>query len=177
MENSSRKTYFRPSIFDMMALPTSALSRRDIILVAAARIFLQQSYEKTSMDLVEQEAGAARRTLYNQFSGGKEVLFQTMIERIWQNFPVLDIVSQAGSQSDIRLGLTHLATGVENFWVSPFSIDFHRMIIAEGRNFPRLTESFFQHGKIPAISMVKSYLEYQADQGRLVLNDSERAAR
>ena len=165
------------SVFEMMMRPAINWSRRDTIIVAATRVFLRQGYEKASMELVAREAGVARRTLYNQFAGGKEALFQVVVERMWSSFPVLHIVSQADSQACVETGLRRIASAVASFWSSPLSVDFLRMIIAEGRNFPYLTESFFRHGKIPAMQAVRLYLEQQAEKGTLHISDSERAAR
>ncbi|MBY5806487.1 TetR/AcrR family transcriptional regulator [Rhizobium pisi] len=165
------------SIFEAVATPTAALSKRDAILAAATRVFLRQGYEGTSMDLVAQESGAARRTLYNQFPDGKEELFRAVVERVWSAFPVLDIVAEAETQADPDVGLRRIAAAVAAFWEPPLAIAFLRMIIAEGTRFPDLTESFFKHGKTPAMGAVRAYIEMQAERGLLTIKDGERAAR
>ena len=165
------------SIFEAVATPTAALSKRDAILAAATRVFLRHGYEGTSMDLVAQEAGAARRTLYNQFPAGKEELFRAVIERVWSDFPVLDIVAGADTQADPEIGLRRIATAVASFWEPPLAIDFLRMVIAEGPRFPDLTESFFKNGKTPAMSAVRAYIEKHGKRGTLTIKNGERAAR
>ncbi|RQR33288.1 TetR/AcrR family transcriptional regulator [Burkholderia sp. Bp9142] len=165
------------SIFEAVESPGAALSKRDEILAAATRLFLSQGYESVSMDLVAQEAGAARRTLYNQFPAGKEELFRAVVERVWSAFPVLDIVAEAETQSDPDIGLRRIATAVASFWEPPLAIAFLRMVIAEGPRFPDLTESFFTHGKTPAMSAVRAYIEKQGELGVLSIRDGERAAR
>ncbi len=129
------------------------------------------------MDLVAQEAGAARRTLYNQFPAGKEELFRAVVERVWSAFPVLDIVAEAEAQSDPDIGLRRIAMAVASFWEPPLAIDFLRMVISEGPRFPDLTESFFKHGKTPAMNAVRTYIEKQGELGTLRIKDGERAAR
>lgn len=165
------------SIFEAVAKPTAALSKRDTILAAATRVFLRQGYDGTSMDLVAQEAGAARRTLYNQFPAGKEELFRAVVERVWSAFPVLDIVAETETQADPEVGLRRIAAAVASFWEPPLAIDFLRMVIAEGPRFPDLTDSFFKHGKTPAMSAVRAYIEKQGELGTLVIKNSERATR
>ncbi len=165
------------SIFEAVATPTAALSKRDAILAAATRIFLRHGYEGASMDLVAQEAGAARRTLYNQFPAGKEELFRAVVERVWSAFPVLDIVAETEMQAAPEIGLRQIATAVAAFWEPPLAIDFLRMVIAEGPRFPDLTESFFKHGKTPAMSAVRRYIEKQGELGTLDIKNGERAAR
>lgn len=165
------------SIFEAVESPTAALSKRDAIVAAATRAFLRHGYENASMDLVAQEADVARRTLYNQFPAGKEALFRAVVERVWSAFPVLDIVAETESQADPEIGLRRIATAVAAFWEPPLAIDFLRMVIAEGPRFPDLTDSFFKHGKTPAMSAVRAYLEKQAALGTLAIKDSERATR
>ncbi|WP_322041255.1 TetR/AcrR family transcriptional regulator [Burkholderia diffusa] len=165
------------SIFEAVASPSAARSKRDEILAAATRVFLRQGYEGASMDLVAQEAGAARRTLYNQFQDGKEELFRAVVERVWSAFPVLDIVAEAQAQADPEIGLRRIATAVASFWEPQLAIDFLRMVIAEGARFPDLTESFFKHGKTPAMSAVRAYIEMQGERGTLSIKNAERAAR
>ena len=164
------------SIFDAVATPAAALSKRDAILAAATRVFLRHGYGGASMDLVAKEAGAARRTLYNQFPDGKEALFRAIIERVWSAFPVLDIVAEAEGQEP-EVGLLRIATAVADFWEPPLAIDFLRMVIFEGPRFPDLTESFFKHGKTPAMTAVRTYIENLASKGVLEIKDGERAAR
>ncbi|WP_439891190.1 TetR/AcrR family transcriptional regulator [Ralstonia sp. 25C] len=78
---------------------TSTSSKRDQILDAATRVFLQYGYKGTSMDRLAAESGAARRTLYNQVES-KEVLFEVITARVWASFPVFDISRDEASLSD-----------------------------------------------------------------------------
>lgn len=165
------------SIFDAVASPAAALSKRDAILAAATRVFLRHGYDGASMDLVAQEAGAARRTLYNQFPAGKEALFRAVVERVWSAFPVLDIVAEAETQADPEIGLRRIAAAVAAFWEPPLAVDFLRLVIAEGPRFPDLIDSFFQVGKTPAMSAVRAYIERQAELGTLDIKNGERATR
>lgn len=165
------------SLLSLVAQPHPIQSRRDQILVAATRMFLKQGYGKTSMDQVAKAAGVARRTLYNQFPEGKTDLFRLVVEKLWCAFPVLDIVAQTQAQRDVKAGLTSIARAIVDFWTPPVAVDFLRMVIAEGRRFPQLTEIFFSQGKLPAMAAVRQYLETQARAGQLKINDFERAAR
>jgi hypothetical protein len=69
----------------------SAGARRDRILDAALKVFVERGYEGTSMDGVADAAGVARRTVYNQFPEGKESLFRMVVTRVWTGFPIVDI--------------------------------------------------------------------------------------
>ncbi len=54
--------------------------KRESILAAAARVFVQHGYDRASMDDIAQEAEASKRTVYNHFSS-KDVLFQEVLSR------------------------------------------------------------------------------------------------
>src|SRR3546814_19350607 len=70
----------------------SDIPKREGILDAATRVFLARGFEDTSMDLVAREASVARRTVYNQFES-KEALFIASVERVWSEFPVVEITA------------------------------------------------------------------------------------
>jgi TetR/AcrR family transcriptional regulator of autoinduction and epiphytic fitness len=165
------------SIFDAVAALQVPPSKRDAILMAATRVFLRHGYEGTSMELVAQEAGAARRTLYNQFLDGKEALFHAVVERVWSAFPVMDITADTDALADPELGLRRIGEAVAAFWAPAMAVSFLRLVIAEGPRFPKLTESFFAVGKTPAMGAVRGYLQELARRGFLVIDDAELATR
>ncbi len=129
------------------------------------------------MDLVAQEAGVVRRTLYNQFPEGKEALFHSVVEQVWSAFPVLDITTDADALADPEVGLRRIGQAVADFWAPPMAVSFLRLVIAEGPRFPKLTESFFAAGKTPAMSAIRTYLEELSRRGVLRIGDAELATR
>lgn len=159
-----------------MAPGAAAPTKRDQILDAATRVFLQHGYEGTSMDRVATESGAARRTLYNQFEN-KEALFDAMTARIWNSFPVFDITRDEESLRDPKLGLTRLGHAVSDFWIAPEAVAFLRMVISEGPRFPALTKTFFERGKAPAMGAVAEYIEALAKRKLIKVKNSKLAAR
>jgi len=159
-----------------LELASAAPTKRDQILDAATRVFLQHGYEGTSMDRVATESGAARRTLYNQFDG-KEALFEAMTARIWASFPVFDIARDEESLRDPKVGLTRLGQAVSNFWIPAEAVAFLRMVITEGPRFPALTKTFFEKGKAPAMDAVATYLEALSKRKLVKIRNSKLAAR
>lgn len=161
---------------DIPDTPAGIPTKRDRILDAATRVFLQYGYEGTSMDRVATESGAARRTLYNQFES-KEALFDAMTARIWASFPVFDITRDEASLRDPKAGLMRLGQAVSDFWIPPQAIAFLRMVIAEGPRFPALTKTFFEKGKAPAMAAVADYLEALAKRKLITVKNPKLAAR
>lgn len=156
------------SLFDSALAVPSMVSRRDVILAAASRVFIEHGFEGSSMAQVAEAAGVARRTLYNQFPEGKESLFGAVTERMWSAFPVMDIATDETALANPTVGLTRIGHGVAAFWAPPMAVAFLRMVIAEGPRFPDLTRRFFEVGKTPAVSAVRNYI---AELGRRGLLD------
>ena len=53
--------------------------RRHAILTAAADVFILHGYEGTTLDMIIEQSGGSRSTLYTSF-GGKEALFLAVID-------------------------------------------------------------------------------------------------
>lgn len=163
------------SIFDSVA-SLEVMSKRDTILTAATRVFIQHGYEGASMELVAKTAGAARRTLYNHFPEGKEQLFHAVVERMWKAFPLMSIATEEAMLSDPGKGLSAIGHAIGNFWMSPLSVSFLRMIIGETKRFPRLMQKFFEAGKTAAVGAIRDYLGALGKRGTLNIPDAEPAS-
>ena len=165
------------SIFDEIAALTPARSRRDTILVAASRVFIEHGYEGASMDLVAQAAGTARRTLYNQFPDVKTEMFRAVAERMWKAFPAMDIAADPVSLADPEIGLKRIGQAIGYFWGPPLAVAFLRMVIADSRRFPDLLTSFFEAGKTPAVNAVRDYITALDKSGVLEIPNTDLAAK
>lgn len=143
------------------------------ILAAAAEVFLERGYERTSMDLVAQAAGVARRTVYNQFES-KEALFSAVTEHVWGQFRLDEAIRVKG---DTEERLAAIASAIVAFWMDSKAIAFLRLVIAEGDRFPDLAPTFFDSGKQPVFRMLVAELAQLRKQGALKLADEELAAK
>ena len=150
--------------------------KRDAILDAATRVFLAHGYEGASMDLVAKESGAARRTVYNQFES-KEALFAAAVQRVWRDFPVVEITADGEALRDPVVGLGRLGKAIVDFWEPPIAVAFLRMVISEGTRFPDLPRNFFEAGKAPAMRALIGYLRQINENGTLAIPDPDLAAR
>jgi len=153
------------SLFEAVSAPAEAPTKREAILAAAGRVFIEHGFGGTSMDLVANTAGVARRTLYNQFPDGKESLFSAVTERMWSAFPAMDIATDEDALADPEVGLRRIGHAVASFWAPPLAVAFLRMVIAEGPRFPDLTRRFFEIGKTPAVNAVRGYVAEIARRG------------
>ncbi len=143
------------------------------ILSSAADVFLERGYERTSIDLVAQAAGVARRTVYNQFES-KEALFSAVTEHVWGQFRLDEAIRVKGDPAE---RLTAIAKAIVAFWMDSKAIAFLRLVIAEGDRFPDLASTFFDSGKQPVFRMLVAELVHLRKQGALAFPDEELAAK
>lgn len=72
--------------------------KRESILVAAAAEFARVGYDRASMDVIAEAAGASKRTVYNHFAG-KEALFHAVLDRFMSESHKLKQVRYASDQT------------------------------------------------------------------------------
>src|ERR1700686_1752514 len=113
---------------------------REIIVDAAARLFLERGFGSVSMDELAVAAGLARRTLYNQFSS-KEEIFREMLLRVSGQ---LEDAFPPGieTQGDVEEVLRLIARMILELHGRPEYPGFLRMVVADARQFPWIAEEF-----------------------------------
>ncbi len=149
--------------------------RRQAILDAAAHLFLQKGYAATSLADVVRQSGGSLQTLYELF-GSKAGLFKALIESRCD--VVLGVFDEAGlADRSPDQALFEFGTRLFDLVMSPEGLAAMRLIIAEGGQSPEIAEAFFANGPDMGQHKVSRYLQQQADKGRLVIPDVERAAR
>lgn len=118
--------------------------RRQAFLRAAAELFFEQGYAKTSLDAVIQRAGGSKRDLYEEFKGKEEVLgalLQELAERI-----VVVLTPPKNQSEDIRVLLLQFAKAALHTISSPLMLGIAQSAIAASGASPPLREMFFQSG-------------------------------
>lgn len=72
--------------------------KRESILDAAIKAFVQDGYDNTSMDRIAETASASKRTVYNHFSS-KEELFQAVLQRFLEESESLKAIPYDSKRS------------------------------------------------------------------------------
>lgn len=141
------------------------MEKRQAILDAATRAFIDRGYDGTSVDLVADLAGAARRTVYHQFKS-KEGLFDAVAAHLWSGL-MPHALPAIGRDADSRHHIHRLAEHIASFWAQPVARAFLRLAMTEGTRFPALLEGYFRHGKLPVFTAISRHLAQMARQGLL----------
>src|SRR4029077_16775963 len=130
------------------AIPASAsrkvrsAERRDAILSAALDEFSARGFAPARLDDVARRAGVAKGTIYLYFRD-KEALFQELIRSMLT--PVVGTVEKLG-EADLPMRLPSAQFGelfVREIF-GPRRRDVIRLMISEGRRFPKLAEFYYR---------------------------------
>jgi AcrR family transcriptional regulator len=154
--------------------------KRRAIAQAARVVFGREGYTRASVDVIADEAGVSKRTIYNHFTD-KERLFQTVALEGAQQ--VTDAVAELLERHlrkvvDLREDL--IAFGLERVAaVTEFPHHFAlvRTIEAEASRIPpEVLEVWKEVGPLSSHKKLAPYLDRIAERGLLAIDDAERAA-
>jgi len=139
--------------------------RRQAILTAALDEFSARGFEAARLDDVAKRAGVAKGTIYLYFRD-KESLFQELIRAMLT--PIVGTIEAMG-QAD--LSAEKLADTIIDLFVREIyetrRKDVIRLMIAEGRRFPKLAEFYYREVLSRIIAAVRVLLTRAAARGEI----------
>ena len=139
--------------------------RRDAILAAALDEFANRGFEAARLDDVARRAGVAKGTIYLYFRD-KESLFQELVRTMLT--PLVGTIEALG-QADVPLPM--LADRIADLFVREVyetrRKDVVRLMITEGRRFPKLAEFYYHEVLSRIIAAVRSLLHRAAVRGEV----------
>jgi AcrR family transcriptional regulator len=139
--------------------------RRDAILSAALDEFSTRGFEAARLDDVARRAGVAKGTIYLYFRD-KESLFQELIRAM-----LTPLVGTIEAMGEAELPLAVLADHIVELFVREVyetrRKDVIRLMISEGRRFPKLAEFYYREVLSRIIAAVRSLLRRAAARGEV----------
>jgi AcrR family transcriptional regulator len=140
-------------------------ARRDAILTAALDEFSARGFEATRLDDVAKRAGVAKGTIYLYFRD-KESLFQELIRAMLT--PIVGSIEAIGAA---ELPVEVLADKIVDLFVREVyetrRKDVIRLMISEGRRFPKLAEFYYREVLSRIIAAVRALLARAATRGEV----------
>jgi AcrR family transcriptional regulator len=131
-------------------------ARREAILSAALDEFSARGFAATRLDDVAQRAGVAKGTIYLYFRD-KESLFQELIRTM-----LTPLVGTIEAMGEADLPMSVLAEHIADLFVREVyetrRKDVIRLMIAEGRRFPKLAEFYYREVLARIIAAVRALL-------------------
>ena len=143
----------------------NSAARRDAILAAALDEFSARGFEATRLDDVAKRADVAKGTIYLYFRD-KEALFQELIRTM-----LTPIVGSIEAMGAAELPVKVLADRIVDLFVTEVyetrRKDVIRLMITEGRRFPKLAEFYYREVLSRIIAAVRALLARAAARGEV----------
>ncbi|MDI1345647.1 MAG: TetR/AcrR family transcriptional regulator [Pseudolabrys sp.] len=141
------------------------VARRDAILAAALDEFSARGFEATRLDDVARRAGIAKGTIYLYFRD-KDTLFQELVRAMLA--PLIAGIEAMGA-TDLPIAV--LAERFVDLFVREIyetrRQDVIRLMIAEGRRFPKLAEFYYREVLSPIFDAMRGLLKRAAARGEV----------
>ena len=140
-------------------------ARREAILAAALDEFSARGFEATRLDDVAKRAGIAKGTIYLYFRD-KESLFQELIRAM-----LTPLVGGVEAMGKADLPFAMLAESIVDMFVREVyetrRKDVIRLMIAEGRRFPKLAEFYYREVLSRLVAAMRTLLARAAERGEV----------
>lgn len=149
----------------------SVVPKRDLIVAAARKLFLEGGYSTTSMDAVAKEAGVSKNTVYAHFHN-KESLFAGVMGGLCQQScnTEMEVPMPAGTPEQI---LNAVGKKFLHVFLAPEILAAMRVVLAESTQFPELSKTFLEAGPKGAQQRLGGYFAEWNRQGLLTVDDPD----
>ena len=139
--------------------------RRGAILAAALDEFSTRGFEAARLDDVARRAGVAKGTIYLYFRD-KESLFQELIRSMLT--PLIGTIEAMG-EADVPLSVMaeHIADLFVREVYETRRKDVIRLMISEGRRFPKLAEFYYREVLSRIIAAIRAILRRAVTRGEI----------
>ncbi len=151
-----------------------SLKKRQAILDAARRLFLQAGFDGTSVEQIATEAGVSKLTVYSHFKDKESLFFTAVEEQCRQHLP--DTLFVAPRTRSLEQALRTIGRRVHDLLASEDSIALQRMLIADARNAERLGPQFWAASGARINASLDAFLMTAVARGELAIEDTREAA-
>ena len=135
------------------------------VLEAATKVFLEHGFSASTTDMIQQQAGVSKATVYKHF-GSKEGLFSAMVKHECDSFTgSLQSIFESGSE--LTSTLETLGQRYLQILLSPRRLALYRVVVSEAPRFPELGKNFYQTGPMVTRTLLAEYLGQAASKGEI----------
>lgn len=149
-------------------------AKREAILDAASKVFLEAGFDGASMAEIAKMVGGSKATLYSYFKSKEELFVDVMHRAAHQQLdPLVDALSQ--DNDNLPMALQTFGEQVLGFLCSAPTIQSRRVVVAEsGRS--DIGRRFHEQGPREGMQKVAEFLARQMELGKLRPSDPLLAA-
>ena len=139
-------------------------TRRNAIIEAATRVFLENGFEKTTMSDIAMQVGLSKATIYGYFST-KEDLFLEAMSALGETL-FAETYAEFSTDGDFRDKLRRFGITMLSFTTSANALAMFRLMIAESAR-PEIGRGIYDQGMRKGEATIKSLLKEAMDAGQL----------
>ncbi len=148
---------------------------KDVAILAAARAaFLEQPYDRVSVDAIAARAGVSKVTIYSKYQS-KDALFVAAIN---EGTSAIYTKAKSDAQSGKMLDTALIQLGVDfmSMILDPEMTSLHGVMIQVAQQKPEITEQYYQVVVESAIATLAETLDIAVGRGTLECADTRRGA-
>ncbi len=146
-------------------LDIAKLSERGVLILdAAQRLFYHKGFDETSLEMIINESGGSRRSIYDEF-GNKKGLLMAVIQR--QVKLQTEILTSINRELEAKEALNQVCFEFVKGMLSPALMSLFRLVVQQVIKFPELGEMVYQKGPMAGILPLVDYLQYLAEQKQI----------
>jgi TetR/AcrR family transcriptional regulator, mexJK operon transcriptional repressor len=149
-------------------------SKRERVITAASKLFLERGYGEAGMDAIAEEAGVSKATLYSYYDD-KASLFADVMARVCEELggpPQLESLAGESPEASLRIIAMH---GLHKI-LETVDRRILRRVLAESGEFPELGRKFWENGPGKLEVHLTRYLADAKRRHLLEVPDPARAA-
>lgn len=144
---------------------TRKQDRREAIVAAARRSFLEDGYAATSMSGLLRTLGGSKATLWSYFRS-KEELFGAVVANVTAAFRQ-QVASELLTPGEMEATLVNFCRVFMNKTAHPDAVATWRLVIGESGRFPEVGRIFYRQAASHIERALASYITQQIEAGRL----------
>ncbi|WP_448568022.1 TetR/AcrR family transcriptional regulator [Thalassotalea ganghwensis] len=160
-----------PKISEKLAKPLSDRGQR--ILVVAQKLFLQHGFDNTSLEMIINESGGSRRSIYEEFGNKQGLLIAVLREKVALQRSALESLDKNLPPQD---ALTSVCVKFVTGMLSETMLALFRVVSQLVVKMPEIGEYIYQQGPMQCRGLIGNYLAELEQQGVVVIDDKEYAA-
>jgi AcrR family transcriptional regulator len=142
---------------------------------AAVATFLEQGYDRATMEMIAEAAGITKRTLYARYAD-KRAVFLDVIPRALSRSVERDPAPAVGDDDDLEAALLAIGRGALKRALDPDTVRLHRIAMNESPRFPEFALSAETFGWSHRQRQVMELLRRREAAGDIEVDDIELAA-
>ncbi len=143
--------------------------KRQAILEAAKRLFLEEPFNRVSMDAVAAAAQVSKVTIYAHFAHKEELFVAAMSQGCLALFETAKL--DAEGSGDLQSTLARLGAGFVSMITSEEVTALHGVMITEGATRPELPQLFYEAVVRRTTGVLADIFRSEADKGRIACAD------